>query len=141
MGWQTDLFCNITFNRKTYNSIYEVESDIEDTEKMIRYLEGRIKALALMTEPDKFFSSEEGEEKIDVMAAVSKEVSECLGELEENYIYLYKLQLLREKWDDCHNERGQAVSPPENIGWDTAFLDGDFVDSTRNASINETNIG
>ena len=136
MGWQTDLFCNITFDRKTYNDIYEVESDIEDTEKMIRYLEDRIKALALMTEPNKFFPSGEGEEKIDVMATISKEVSECLGELEENYIDLFELQLLRDKWNDCHDEEGRAISPPENIKWDTAFLDGDFVNSTRN-EVNE----
>ena len=32
MGWQTDLFCNITFNRETYNNLYEVEDRISELE-------------------------------------------------------------------------------------------------------------
>ena len=36
MGWSTELFCNISFNRKTYNSLSEVESDIEETKDILQ---------------------------------------------------------------------------------------------------------
>ena len=30
MGWSTELFCNISYNRKTFNSKIEVEDEISD---------------------------------------------------------------------------------------------------------------
>lgn len=36
MGWQTDLVCRISFNRKSYNNLYEVEEDIETNKKIVR---------------------------------------------------------------------------------------------------------
>ena len=127
MGWVTDLFCNIVFNRKTYNSKYEVESDFEELDKLINATVRRLTDLAIMTEPNKFFTDPD----LDILSSISTEVRDQLEELEEYYIERYKLSLLLEYWDDCHNEDGLAINPPDNIDWKTAYLDGDFVKTVK----------
>lgn len=128
MGWSTDLFCNITFNKETYNYLYEVENRIEDLQKCIAVCKEELRDLAIMTEPNKFFDSEEND---SIYGAVSQRVTDNLEILEEYIVELYKLYLLKDNWKECHNEEGLAIAPPDNIKWDSAFLDGDFVKSDK----------
>lgn len=128
MGWQTDLFCNLTFNRQTYNSVSEVESKISELTEMIKFNEGVIKELAMMTEPEKLFRLDEDEDPIDRIRRILKT---SLEELEEDYIERWKLEMLRESWNHCHNEEGLAINPPECAEWPNAYLDGDFVKSVK----------
>lgn len=126
MGWQTDLFCTLTFNRQTYNSISEVDDRIAELTLYIKDLEGTLKDLAIMTEPNKLLSLEEGE---SALYHLQHRVKESLEGLEEYYIERWKLEILRENWNHCHNEEGLAINPPESIDWRTAYLDGDYVKS------------
>ena len=126
MGWQTDLFCNITFNRMTYNSISEVDDRIAELTLYIKNLEETLRDLALMTEPGKLLSLEDGE---SALYHLQRMVKESLEDLEEYYIERWKLEILRENWNQCHNDEGLAINPPENIDWRTAYLDGDFIKS------------
>lgn len=127
MGWCTDLFCNISFNRKTYNSKWEVENDIDELKKSIEYNENKLHNLAVMTEPNKFFNDPD----CDMLQLINNEVGTCLELLQEDYVDLYKLEMLLENWYKCHNEEGLAIYPPEEVKWDSAFLCGDFVSSTK----------
>ena len=127
MGWQTDLFTSITYNRKTYNTLGEVESDYGDTCKMIKHFEEDLRSLALITEPKKFCDEEQ-----DPMWYLTGKVNEILEELEELYIEKFKLAILIESWNDCHDNEGYAIPCPENIHFDTAFLEGDFIKTKEN---------
>lgn len=127
MGWQTDLFTNITFNRKTYNSLGEVESDFEETNNMIKHYEEDLRSLALITEPKKFCDEEQ-----DPMWYLTHKVNECLEELQDLYVERYKLAILIDDWEKCHDEEGYAIPFPENSNWDSAFLEGDFVKTKDN---------
>jgi len=129
MSWSTELFCNITFNRETFNSKYEVEDRIEDLDNYIEHCESILKELAVVTEPNKMFNIDEDNNPIDI---IRNEVKSTLKELQESYIDRYKLRLLLSNWNNCHNEKGLAISPIDGINWETAFLDGDFIKSTRN---------
>ena len=134
MGWSTELFCNISFNRKTYNSLYEVESDIEEMKDILQRYKDKIKAYAVMTEPDKMIKFDD-ESYDNLLSQVNDEVSDMLNEMEEYYSELIKLQYLKENWDNCHDEKGLAIAAPENIHWDTAYLEGDFVKSNKNNNV------
>lgn len=129
MGWQTDLFCNITFNRETFNSLYEVEDKIAELTNYIDYNKGVLKAFAIMTEPDKLLSLEEGEDPLD---RINRTLKETFEELEDAYIERWKLELLRENWSKCHTKDGLAINPPKGVEWPNAFLDGDFIRSVKN---------
>lgn len=129
MGWSTDLFCNLTYNRQTFNSLSDVEDKIAELTKMIKFNEGVLKELAVITEPKKLFHLEEGEDPID---KIRRMVMDSLEELEEDYIERWKLEILKDNWRNCHNEDGLAINPPENISWGTAFLDGDFIRTVEN---------
>lgn len=136
MGWATDLYCNISFNRKTYNSLYEVEEDIEETEYIIQMIKDKIKAYALMTEPNKLVTLDN--EKYDnLLIQIEDEVSQLLKEIEDYYFDLVKLNYLRDNWEYCHNKEGLAIPPPKEFSWNTAYLDGDFVKTVDNPNVND----
>ncbi len=128
MGWQTDLFCNITFNRQTYNSLGEVESRIAEVTEYINYTKGVLRAFAIMTEPNKLLSLDEGEDPLD---RIERTVKESLEDLEDYYIERWKLEILRDNWDKCHNKEGLAINPPKCAEWPNAYLDGDFIHSVQ----------
>ena len=136
MGWSTELFCNISFNRKTYNSLGEVESDIEEIKDILQRYKDKIKAYAVMTEPDKMIKFDD-ESYDNLLSQVNDEVSDMLEEMEEYYYELIKLKYLRNNWDNCHTKEGLAINAPEEITWETAYLDGDFIKGTKNNNQNE----
>ena len=136
MGWSTELFCNISFNRKTYNSLGEVESDIEEMKDILQRYKDKIKAYAVMTEPDKMIKFDD-ESYDNLLSQVNDEVSDMLEEMEEYYYELIKLEYLRDNWDNCHTKEGLAINAPEEITWETAYLDGDFIKVTKNNNQNE----
>lgn len=136
MGWSTELFCNISFNRKTYNSLGEVESDIEEMKDILQRYKDKIKAYAVMTEPDKMIKFDD-ESYDNLLSQVNDEVSDMLEEMEEYHYELIKLEYLRDNWDNCHTKEGLAINAPEGITWETAYLDGDFIKGTKNNNQNE----
>lgn len=129
MAHSTDLYCCIEFNRKTYNYKSEVESDLEDINESISRCEKRLRDLALMTEPSKFAGKEE-----DPYYFVTNTLEDNLELLQEYIIERYKLEMLLEKWDTCHNEKGLAIDPPDDMHYDSAFLRGDYVYSIKKPS-------
>ena len=136
MGWSTELFCNISFNRKTYNSLGEVESDIEEMKDILQRYKDKIKAYAVMTEPDKMIKFDD-ESYDNLLMQVDGEVSDMLEEMEEYYYELIKLEYLRDNWDNCHTKEGLAINAPEEITWETAYLDGDFVKTVKHPNSND----
>lgn len=134
MGWSTELFCNITFNKETFNSRYEVETRIDELNNLIDFIKDRIKSFVIMTEPNKMLSEEE---RKDPLFHLSKTIKEDLEELEDYIIEKWKLEILLENWDSCHNENGLAINPPDEIIWKTAFLDGDFVKTIKYPNAND----
>lgn len=137
MGWATDLYCNITFNRKTYNTIYEVQNDIDELKEQIRICKNELQSLVYITEPEKFYDKSSYTSPMDW---INTSFQENMEALEEYYIELYKLELLEENWNHCHTKEGLAIPHPDNIHWDSAFLDGDFVNTIKNNK-NENTIG
>lgn len=133
MGWSTNLFCNIEFNRKTYNSRYEVEADLEDVNKIINICTTNLRDLAIMTEPDKFYNEKEYD---NALCFISNLFDGNIETLEEAYINKYKLELLLDKWDVSHNKEGFAIDKPKEIEWDTAYVNGDFVNTESNKNNN-----
>lgn len=126
MGWSTDLFCNIYFHKETYNTIYQVENRIEELEEAIKRYKEKLKSLAYITEPRKFCEPED-----DASCWLSGEVDQTIEFFEEDLIELYKLNLLKDNWDKCHNDKGLAIPPPKDVHWDSAFLNGDFIETVK----------
>ena len=116
MGWSTELFCNISFNRKSYNSLSEVGDDIETAKKIIQLYKDKIRAYAVMTEPDKMVKFDD-ERYDNLLMQIDGEVSDMLEEMEEYYDELFRLQYLWENWENCHTKDGLAINAPEEITW------------------------
>lgn len=133
MGWYTELFCNITFNKETYNTKEEVLDRIDDLNRYIAVAKSELRDLVVMTEPSKFSEKDE-----DPYCWLINTFNSNLELLEEYTIELYKLNLLLSNWDICHTKEGLAIDPPEGIHYDSAFLSGDFVNSVKYPDSNKS---
>lgn len=133
MGWYTELFCNITFNKETYNTKDEVLDRIDDLERYISVAKSELRDLVVMTEPSKFSEKDE-----DPYCWLINTFNSNLELLEEYTIELYKLNLLLSNWNACHTKEGLAIDPPEGVHYDSAFLSGDFVNSVKYPDSNKS---
>lgn len=129
MGFGTYLFCDLYFNRSTFETKEQVKSELEQMNSYIKDLEGKLYDFGVMTEPDKFFKSEES--NINYLSLIREEINDTIQELEGAYIDRYKLELLIDNWDSCHTSDGKAITPKFDESKYSAFLSGDFVPSDR----------
>lgn len=121
MSQSTRLFTTINFAGKTYNSINEVENELQEIEERIGDLKSNLRVLVYMTEPNKMKP-----EDATVSEYLDANVNYLYTEFEELFIKRYKLEMLIEEWDSCHNNEGLGINPPDNIKH-KSFIDGDFV--------------
>lgn len=126
MGFETDIFRMYSFNRKTYNYKWEVDESIASLKKETNAAIKRLHNLAIMTEPDKYFSKDD-----DIFNQIEEQVDENISIIRSNEIILDNLEFLSENWDKCHNKDGIANGIPENLTWNTVYIDGDFIKTTK----------
>lgn len=121
MSQSTRLFTAINFAGKTYNSINEVHVELLDVEARIEDLKSNLRVLAYMTEPNKIKP-----EDATVSEYLDANVNYLYTEFEELFVKRYKLELLLDEWDKCHNNEGLGINPPDDVK-NKSFIDGDFV--------------
>ena len=121
MSQSTRLFTTINFAGKTYNSLNEVEKDLREVEERIEDLKSNLRVLAYMTEPNKMKP-----EEVSVSEYLDANVNYLYSEFEELFVKRYKLEMLLEEWNMCHNNEGLGINPPDEIKY-KSFIDGDFV--------------
>ena len=121
MSQSTRLFTTINFAGKTYNSLNEVEKDLREVEERIEDLKSNLRVLAYMTEPNKMKP-----EDATASEYLDANVNYLYTEFEELFVKRYKLEMLIEEWDKCHNNEGLGINPPDEIKY-KSFIDGDFV--------------
>lgn len=117
MGWATYLTTDITFNRQTYKTKYEVETAIKENKDMLNYFKNKLNNLVVMTEPHKMMPKD----CEDPLWWVQKEFEEYYEGLEECIIEDWKLGILLEEWDRCHDKDGKPIRRELSIN----YVDGD----------------
>ena len=127
MGWGTTLFCNIYFHKETFNSKYDVQERIDEVTACLDVTKRHLHSLVVMTEPNKFVTDDE----TDPLYWVENECNRAIEDIREYTMELYRLNLLLDNWDACHTKEGLAIDPPEGVSYDTAFLEGDYVNSVK----------
>ena len=140
MAWYTEYTTKLWFNRKTYNDLSIVDSDLDEIDNLIRCNEKDLNNLAMITEPKKFCGKDE-----DPMAWIQIKVEECLEELKSLYIDRFKLQCLRDGWQYCHTEDGDPIHAPKELmnmkGYDCSYIDGDFIFTKKEKDEREKSLG
>lgn len=129
MSWYTVLTCDITFSRKTYDSRYLVEEDLDEINKIIEGIKQKLHAMAVTTEPQKMFKATD--EYANPMDTVTCEFNTVWDSLKEALKEQLELQLLLNNWDKCHDREGYAIHKPNNSA--EAFIEGDFIYSKKEA--------
>lgn len=129
MSWETRALVEINFYKKTYNSLYEVEADLNDNKDSLKMLKERIQSLVMITEPKKF--CEDGD---DPVWWLEQQVKQALEEYEDTYDEILKLEYLVGSWDKMHDpETHKALPLPKDkegkeiMMDDLQRIDGDFI--------------
>lgn len=107
MGWQTDVITQLVFNKETYNSIYEIEEEIESNNKCIQNIKDELYVMAIARPEDLLIHNEE----MDLLG-LQRNVKDKLDLLEECIIDNYKLELLKENFD---LRDGDFIKNPERV--------------------------
>ena len=121
MSQSTRLFTTINFAGKTYNYLDDVRVELQDIETRIAEIKSNLRVLAYMTEPNKMKP-----EDATASEYLDANVNYLYTEFEELFVKRYKLEMLIEEWDKCHDNEGLGINPPDDVKY-KSFIDGDFV--------------
>lgn len=129
-----DLFCRISFRDKSYNGSYDVMDDLDTSKRIIENVENELFGLVMMTEPSKMLSTSIENNECDAIDVLQTRFDRCIESLEEYCLDKDKLEVLVDKWDDCHDNRGLAIAPPDEMGWDDCYMDNCCMCNGKNNS-------
>lgn len=128
MGYSTDLWCWLTFYGKSYDTKGQAQEDLDYIKSTIEGYKDKLRAFAVMTEPKKLLKCKDIEnDDMDPLEYIDIEMNTIFRELEEAYIDEYKLEVLIDNWEYCHDKKGKPIKPPKNYNIDTCFIDGDYI--------------
>ena len=105
MGWQTDVITQLVFNKETYNSIGEIEEEINHNKTIIQNITDELLLMSTARPEDLLLHNEE----MDLLG-LQRRVKDNLEVLEECIIENYKLECLKENF---------------------SLRDGDFIDNPQ----------
>lgn len=141
MGWETTLYTSLHFNRKTYDSKYQVEDELEELNESINRYKQELRDLVMITEPEKMFKSSDDTDEYTTSPydTVTGRFKDLMEFLEEDLIEKYKLEILLDSWDACHDKKsGLAIGRPDNVKWDSSFMDGDFIKTVQKPDLHDS---
>lgn len=130
MGWQTDVITQIVFNKETYNSIYEIEEEIESNNKCIQNIKDELYIMTIARPEDLLIHNEE----MDLLG-LQRDVRDKLELLEECIIENYKLEILRDNFD---LRDGDYINNPEKTQNIKKWLVDNFILESKDIN-NESN--
>ena len=130
MGWQTDVITQIVFNKETYNSIYEIESEIDCNNKCIQNIKDELYVMTIARPEDLLIHNEE----MDLLG-LQRDVRDKLELLEECIIENYKLEILK---DNFNLRDGDYINNPEKTQNIKKWLVDNFILESKDIN-NESN--
>ena len=119
---KTILWCWKSFYKQTYNTLGQIEDEIEECDHMIKYDKATILDLITTTDP-KLRGDGENKSVPESFSNMIGEFNYLIENLIENISVRDDLVEVRERWSKCHDEKGVALdnTPFEN-SFDTAFI-------------------
>ena len=102
MGWGTDFTADIYLSRERFETIYELDSKIEETKDDIRVVREKI-LMACMNGKDAFNIEDCEGNKCDLVDVVHRNINEYLDWLLELNNKLYEYELLKQNFDKREN--------------------------------------
>lgn len=136
MGWATYLTTTIEFNRATYNSLYEVEDDIQEAKEDIKRCREELLMIAAVSDIKSLCEDDE-----DPIYTIRNRVDEILECYDNACVELYKLTELKEAWEESHDpstglaiDRKISLDGKESNDYnylEHPLVSGDFVKGTH----------
>ena len=102
MGFGTDFKANIYLSRERFETIYELDAKIEETQDYIRIAREKI-LMACMNGKEAFNVEDCEGYKCDLVDVVHKNINEWLDWLLELNNKLYEYELLKQNFDKREN--------------------------------------
>lgn len=120
MSQSTRLYTRMTFFDKNYNNQWEVEEDLEKARERLNRLRQQLMNFVMMTEPKKFAPEDQSPEFY-----LQNNAQLLMDEIQDEALGVWKLEILLDRWDECHTKDGLGKYPPEAA--QHTYIDGSFV--------------
>ena len=120
MSQSTRLYTKIVFFDKNYNAKWEVEEDLEKARERLTRLRQRLMNFVMMTEPKKFAPEDQSPEFY-----LRDNAQVRMDEIQDEALGVWKLEILLDRWEECHTKDGLGKYPPEAA--QHTYIDGSFV--------------
>lgn len=120
MSQSTRLYTRMTFFDKTYNSKDEVERDLERASERLTRLRQQLMNFVMMTEPKKFAPEDQSPSEY-----LNSNAQVLIDEIGDVNVEIWKLEILLDRWEECHTKDGLGKYPPEAA--QHTYIDGSFV--------------
>lgn len=120
MSQSTRLYTRMTFFDKTYNSKDEVERDLERASERLTRLRQQLMNFVMMTEPKKFAPEDQSPSEY-----LNSNAQVLIDEIGDVNVEIWKLEILLDRWEECHTKDGLGKYPPETA--QHTYIDGSFV--------------
>lgn len=120
MSQSTRLYTRMTFFDKNYNNKWEVEEDLEKARERLNRLRQHLMNFVMMTEPKKFAPEDQSPEFY-----LQNNAQLLMDEIQDEALGVWKLEILLDRWDECHTKDGLGKYPPEAA--QHSYIDGSFV--------------
>lgn len=99
MSFKTSVPVELVFPHKTFETEWDVQEEREDLQNMVRSYESKLKMLAAGNVKELLNCRDCEGYEMDPVDVLDMRVEECISNLREFYIELWKLDRLEENWD------------------------------------------
>ena len=129
MSTEMHVLAPYSFYGEVFESKYDVEKVIKETQEGLDEAKSALYKLAYMTEPQKFIPQEYDGTPEEWVDERIKAIIHDIGVAE---VDLYKYNVLLEYWDKFHTIDGNIITIPKDMRdkqpiWDVAFGEGDWL--------------
>ena len=90
MGWETNVITQIVFNKDTYDSIYEVEEEIDFCNRRIQEIGNKLMIYSTSRPEDILLNKKE-----DTIENIQEDVRDMIYLLQEYFVKRYALEALK----------------------------------------------
>ena len=132
MGWETNVITQISFNKKTYDSMYKVEEEIDFCNKRIQEIVNKLMIYSTSRPQDILLNRGEA-----TLETIQEEIEDMLDLLEEYFVKRSDLEALKDNFKCVDGDFIDNPNRKENVKkW---LIDNYILDKSDFSSVNNTN--
>ena len=122
MGYEIWTKADVSICGSTIKNKEELLNEIKRCEKELSVCKERLRLLAYITEPKKFYPDD-----CDIPASIDSDFENIMESYNHFQTKLIKLEMFKDIWDECHDNNGNSVLPINPLDLKKTYMGGDYM--------------